>query len=119
MKAIGLSDAVTLFTQSDFGRTFKPNSSSGTDHAWGNHHLVVGGAVRGGRTYGSYPTLALGGPDDVGVDAWELQGRWIPTTSVDQYAATLLAWFGADDGALDAVLPNLRNFGSARNLAFV
>jgi uncharacterized protein (DUF1501 family) len=119
MKGIGMADAVTLFTQSDFGRTFKPNNSNGTDHAWGNHHLVLGGAVRGGRTYGTYPALALGGPDDVGVDSWELQGRWIPTTSVDQYAATLLAWFGADAGALDAVLPNLRNFGSARNLGFV
>lgn len=119
MKGIGLADSVTLFTQSDFGRTFKPNSSSGTDHAWGNHHLVLGGAVRGGRTYGIYPTLALGGPDDVGEQAWEQQGRWIPTTSVDQYAATLLAWFGADAAALDAVLPNLRNFGSARNLGFV
>jgi uncharacterized protein (DUF1501 family) len=119
MKGIGQSDAVTLFTQSDFGRTFKPNNSNGTDHAWGNHHLVLGGAVRGSRTYGTYPALALGGPDDVGVDNWELQGRWIPTTSVDQYAATLLAWFGADAGALDAVLPNLRNFGSARNLGFV
>ncbi len=119
MKGIGLADSVTLFTQSDFGRTFKPNSSSGTDHAWGNHHLVLGGAVRGGKTYGTYPALALGGPDDVGVDSWEQQGRWIPTTSVDQYAATLLAWFGADASALDAVLPNLRNFGSARNLGFV
>ncbi len=119
MKALGLADSVTLFTQSDFGRTFKPNNSGGTDHAWGNHHLVLGGAVRGGKTYGTYPTLALGGPDDVGVDAWEQQGRWIPTTSVDQYAATLLAWFGADAGALDAVLPNLRNFGSARNLGFL
>jgi uncharacterized protein (DUF1501 family) len=119
MKGIGMADAVTLFTQSDFGRTFKPNNSNGTDHAWGNHHFVLGGAVRGGRTYGTYPALALGGPDDVGVDSWELQGRWIPTTSVDQYAATLLAWFGADAGALDAVLPNLRNFGSARNLGFV
>jgi uncharacterized protein (DUF1501 family) len=119
MKGIGQSDAVTLFTQSDFGRTFKPNNSNGTDHAWGNHHLILGGAVRGGRTYGTYPALALGGPDDVGVDSWELQGRWIPTTSVDQYAATLLAWFGADASALDAVLPNLRNFGSARNLGFV
>jgi uncharacterized protein (DUF1501 family) len=119
MKGIGLADAVTLFTQSDFGRTFKPNNSNGTDHAWGNHHLVLGGAVRGSRTYGTYPALALGGPDDVGVDAWEQQGRWIPTTSVDQYAATLLAWFGADASALDAVLPNLRNFGSARNLGFV
>jgi uncharacterized protein (DUF1501 family) len=119
LKAIGMADSVTLFTQSDFGRTFKPNNSSGTDHAWGNHHLVMGGAVRGSRTYGSYPTLALGGPDDVGVESWEQQGRWIPTTSVDQYAATLLAWFGADAGALDAVLPNLRNFGTARNLGFV
>jgi uncharacterized protein (DUF1501 family) len=119
MKGIGLSDSVTLFTQSDFGRTFKPNNSNGTDHAWGNHHLVMGGAVRGSRTYGTYPTLALGGPDDVGVDSWEQQGRWIPTTSVDQDAATLLAWFGADASALDAVLPNLRNFGSARNLGFV
>jgi uncharacterized protein (DUF1501 family) len=119
MKGIGMADAVTLFTQSDFGRTFKPNSSNGTDHAWGNHHLVLGGAVRGGRTYGTYPELALGGPNDVGVDSWELHGRWIPTTSVDQYAATLLAWFGADAGALDAVLPNLRNFGSARNVGFV
>jgi uncharacterized protein (DUF1501 family) len=119
MKAIGQSDTVTLFTQSDFGRTFKPNSSNGTDHAWGNHHLVMGGAVRGGRTYGTYPTLVLGGPDDVGTQSWEQQGRWIPTSSVDQYAATLLAWFGADASALDAVLPNLRNFGSARNLGFV
>jgi uncharacterized protein (DUF1501 family) len=119
MKGIGLADSVTLFTQSDFGRTFKPNNSNGTDHAWGNHHLVMGGAVRGGRSYGTYPTLALGGPDDVGVDSWEQQGRWIPTTSVDQYAATLLAWFGADAGALDAILPNLRNFGSARNVGFV
>lgn len=119
MSAIGMSDAVTQFTQSDFGRTFKPNNSLGTDHGWGNHQLVMGGAVRGARTYGTYPTLALGGPDDVGVDGWELQGRWLPTTSVDQYAATLLSWFGADSGVLDAVLPNLRNFDSRRNLGFV
>lgn len=119
MKALALADAVTAFTQSDFGRTFTPNNSSGTDHAWGNHHLVVGGAVRGGTTYGSYPTLALGGPDDVGVDSWELQGRWIPTLSVDQYAATLLGWFGASPAQLDAVLPNLKNFGSARSIGFL
>lgn len=69
--------------------------------------------------YGAYPTLALGGPDDVGVDSWEQQGRWIPTSSVDQYAATLLGWMGASDSQLNSVLPNLPNFGSARNLGFV
>jgi len=119
MKNLGLGNAVTLFTQSDFGRTFKPNDSSGTDHAWGNNHLVLGGAVAGGKTYGSYPELVLGGKDDVGVQSWEQQGRWIPTTSVDQYAATLLGWFGAGDAQLDAILPNLRNFGAARRLGFV
>jgi len=118
LTALGLAESVTTFTQSDFGRTFKPNNSSGTDHAWGNHHLVLGGAVKGGF-YGAYPTLSLGGPDDVGVDSWELQGRWIPTSSVDQYAATLLAWMGASAGQLDTVLPNLGNFGGARNLGFV
>jgi uncharacterized protein (DUF1501 family) len=118
MQALGMADAVTLFTQSDFGRTFKPNNSTGTDHAWGNEHFILGGAVRGG-VHGRFPELALGGPDDVGVDAWELQGRWIPSTSVDQYAATLLGWFGATDTQLDQILPNLRNFGSARRLAFL
>lgn len=119
MNNIGLGNAVTAFTQSDFGRTFKPNSSNGTDHAWGNHHLVVGAAVKGGTSYGTYPDLTLGGPDDVGRDSWELHGRWIPTTSVDQYAATLLHWFGASDPQLDTILPNLRNFGSRRTLGFV
>ena len=119
MKNLGMSDAVTTFTQSDFGRTFKPNNSSGTDHAWGNQHLVLGGSVKGGATYGSYPELVLGGKDDVGVDDWELQGRWIPTTSVDQYAATLLGWFGANDAQLDTILPNLTNFGANRRLGFL
>jgi uncharacterized protein (DUF1501 family) len=119
MRNLGLGQAVTTFTQSDFGRTFKPNSSNGTDHAWGNQHLVVGGAVQGSATYGSYPQLVLGGDDDVGTDAWEQQGRWIPTTSVDQYAATLLGWFGASDAQLDTTLPNLRNFGNRRRLGFV
>jgi uncharacterized protein (DUF1501 family) len=119
MKNIGLAQAVTAFTQSDFGRTFLPNNSLGTDHAWGNHHLVMGGAVKGGTTYGSYPELVLGGADDVGLDPWERQGRWIPTTSVDQYAATLLSWFGASDAQLDATLPNLVNFGAARRLGFL
>ena len=119
MRNLGLGQAVTTFTQSDFGRTFKPNSSNGTDHAWGNQHLVVGGAVQGRATYGSYPQLVLGGEDDVGSDPWEQQGRWIPTTSVDQYAATLLGWFGASDAQLDTTLPNLRNFGTRRRLGFV
>lgn len=118
MQAIGMGDSVTLFTQSDFGRTFKPNNSSGTDHAWGNNQLVMGGAVNGGSTYGTYPELVLGGPDDVGQHAWELHGRWIPTSSVDQYAATLLRWFGASEGQLNTVLPNLNNFGN-RNLGFM
>jgi uncharacterized protein (DUF1501 family) len=118
MVGLGLSDVVTAFTQSDFGRTFAPNNSRGTDHAWGNQHLVIGGAVNGGTTYGRYPTLELGGPDDVGVDDWELQGRWIPTTSVSQYAATLLNWFGADTAQVDAVLPELAAF-SQRTIGFV
>jgi uncharacterized protein (DUF1501 family) len=119
MNNLGLGPAVTSFTQSEFGRTFAPNQSAGTDHAWGNHQLVLGGAVKGGASYGTYPTLVLGGPDDVGVDDWELQGRWIPTSSVDQYAATLLQWFGASDAQLDAVLPNLVNFGAKRSLGFL
>jgi uncharacterized protein (DUF1501 family) len=119
LKALGLDNAVTTFTQSDFGRTFAINNSTGTDHAWGNQHLVMGGAVKGGQTYGAYPELVLGGTNDVGVNGWELQGRWIPTTSVDQYAATLLGWFGASDAQLDTVLPNLKNFGAARKLAFL
>jgi len=119
MVAIGMGNAVTLFTQSDFGRTFRPNNSLGTDHAWGNHQLVLGGAVQGGQTYGTYPSLQLGGADDVGQNSWELHGRWIPTTSVDQYAATLLRWLGAGEGQLDTILPNLPNFGSARNVGFL
>ena len=119
MKNLGLGDAVTAFTQSDFGRTLRPNNSLGTDHAWGNHHLVLGGAVKGGAAYGTGPELVPGGADDVGVDAWELQGRWIPTISVDQYAATLLGWFGVSETQLDTVLPNLQNFGTRRRLGFL
>jgi uncharacterized protein (DUF1501 family) len=117
MKAVGMGDSVTLFTQSDFGRTFATNNSTGTDHAWGNNQLVVGGAVKG-ATYGAYPELVLGGPDDVGLESWERQGRWIPSLSVDQYAATLLNWFGASSGQLATILPNLQNF-SQKNLGFV
>jgi len=119
MQNLGLGQQVTAFTQSDFGRTFAPNSSRGSDHAWGNIQLVSGGAVKGGSTYGAYPTPVLGGPDDVGVEAWEMQGRWIPTASVDQYAATLLGWFGASGAQLDAILPGLAAFGNARSLGFM
>jgi uncharacterized protein (DUF1501 family) len=119
LKAIGMGDRVTLFTQSDFARTYMPNESRGTDHAWGNEQLVLGGAVIGNTTYGRYPVLQPGGPDDVGVNSWELQGRWIPTTSVDQYAATMLRWWGMSEAQLDAALPNLRNFGSARDMGFM
>ncbi len=112
LKALGLESQVTTFTESDFGRTFKPNSSGGTDHAWGNEHLVLGGAVRGGQKYGTYPSLQLGGPDDAGRQSWEHQGRWIPSLSVDQYAATLAKWFAPDLSlaTLRTVLPNLVNF---------
>lgn len=110
--ALGVADKVTSFTMSDFARTLKPNSS-GTDHAWGNHHLVMGGAVKGGDVYGRFPTLALNGPDDA-----DGAGRWVPTTSVDQYAATLASWLGVSSGDLATVLPNLGHFDSS-NIGFV
>jgi uncharacterized protein (DUF1501 family) len=113
MKFLGLADSVTTFTQSDFGRTFLPNTSQGTDHGWGNHHFVMGGAVKGG-IHGTYPDLTLGGVDDVGVELWEQQGRWLPTSSVDKYAATLLGWFGASTAQQAQILPNLGNFGAER-----
>ena len=110
---IGAGPAVTSFTLSDFARTYKPNTNGGTDHAWGNHHFVAGGAVKGRQLYGTWPTLALAGPDDEGSE-----GRWIPTTAVDQYAATLASWFGVDAAGLASVLPNLQAFAPA-TLGFV
>jgi uncharacterized protein (DUF1501 family) len=101
---IGVANNVTTFTLSDFGRTYSPNSD-GTDHAWGSHHLIMGGAVKGGDFYGTFPTLAVNGPDD-GTG----QGRWVPTTSVDQYAATLASWFGVTVADLPSIFPNLANF---------
>jgi uncharacterized protein (DUF1501 family) len=101
---MGVANNVTTFTLSDFGRTYSPNSD-GTDHAWGSHHLIMGGAVKGGDFYGTFPTLAVNGPDD-GTG----QGRWVPTTSVDQYAATLAAWFGVAAADLPSIFPNLANF---------
>ena len=94
---------VTAFTNSDFGRTF-PSNNLGSDHGWGSHHLIMGGAVNGQRTFGTWPTLAVGGPDDTNT------GRWIPTTSVDQFAATMAKWFGVDDTKMSTVFPNLGRF---------
>jgi len=113
MSQIGTGDAVTTFTLSDFGRTLVPSSSGGTDHAWGNHMLVMGGAVRGGRMYGTYPVLARAGPDDA-----DTNGRWIPTTSIEQYGATLGRWFGLDGAQVAAVFPNLTRF-APQDLGFL
>ncbi|MBK8689880.1 MAG: DUF1501 domain-containing protein [Betaproteobacteria bacterium] len=110
---LGVAQQVTSFTLSDFGRTFKPAAGGGSDHAWGNHHLVLGGAVKGGMLYGRYPTLALAGPDDA-----EREGRWIPTTAVDQYGATLAKWLGASTTDLAQVFPNLARF-PVDNLGFL
>jgi len=110
MAEIGMADSVTTFTQSDFGRTLTSNGD-GSDHAWGGVQFVVGDAVAG-NLYGNYPLLEIGGADDVG------GGRMIPTTSADQYAATLAKWFGIDDVDLGMVAPNLDNFG-VRDLGFM
>ncbi len=103
MLEIGMQNDVTLFTMSDFGRTLTSNGN-GADHGWGSHHLVLGGAVAGGSFYGSMPDLTLGGANDMG------QGRLLPTTSADQYAATLAAWFGVAAADLATIFPNLSNF---------
>lgn len=117
MVQLGLQDKVTLFTASDFSRTF-PSNSSGSDHGWGSHHLILGGSgggvgsVLGGKTYGVFPTLVVNGPDDTGT------GRWIPTTATDQYLGTIATWFGVDPGNLATVFPNIGRFATA-NLGFM
>ena len=111
MEQLGLSNNVTSFTASDFGRTF-PSNGQGSDHGWGNHHLILGGAVNGQRTYGQFPAFIAKSPNDLGT------GRWIPTTAIDQYFATLATWFGVDSGNLSTVFPNLGRFPSS-NLGFI
>ena len=117
---LGVQNNVTTFSLSDFGRTFQPAGSGnavGSDHAWGNHHLIMGGAVNGNRIYGTYPTLALGGPDDTDGGS-NPRGRWIPTTSVEQYAATLATWYGLSTSDLSAVFPLIDRFPTP-NLGFM
>jgi uncharacterized protein (DUF1501 family) len=113
MTALGVANNVTTLTLSEFGRTWKPASNGGTDHGWGNYHLVIGDAVRGGDFYGGPPTRVLNGPDDLG-DA----GRWIPTTSIEQYGATLARWFGIAEGDLPYIFPNISAFANS-NLGFM
>ena len=100
---LGVANAVTTFTASDFGRTLTSNGD-GSDHGWGSHHVVLGGAVRGGRFHGKLPSTSVGGPDDVG------QGRLLPTTAVDQFGAALAGWFGAAPTDLPIVFPNIGQF---------
>jgi uncharacterized protein (DUF1501 family) len=106
---LGVANQVTTFTLSEFSRTFEPGTNGGTDHAWGSHQLILGGAVKGNSLYGTFPTLALGGPDDA-----DQNGRWIPTTALDQYAATLASWFGVSDANLPTIFPNLGNFPTSK-----
>jgi uncharacterized protein (DUF1501 family) len=108
---LGVANQVTTFTASDFGRTYIPNSG-GTDHGWGNIQFVMGGAVQGGDIYGTMPSLVVNGPDDTG------RGRWIPSTSVDEYNATLATWFGVSAANLPVVLPNIGRFAKP-NLGFM
>jgi uncharacterized protein (DUF1501 family) len=108
---MGVPNLVTLFTASDFNRTFVSNGK-GTDHAWGSHQIVMGGAVQGARMYGTYPTIVPGGPDDTN------DGRWIPTVSVDQFAATMATWFGVSAADLATIFPKLSRFATP-NLGFL
>jgi len=110
---LGLAQSVTTFTASEFGRTLSPSGSDGSDHAWGNHHFIVGGAVQGGKIYGSFPSLALGGEQDANT-----RGTLIPTSSVAQYGATLAQWFGVGQGSMATVFPNIGSFTTS-NLGFL
>ena len=118
---LGIQDKVTAFTMSDFSRTMQPAGTTaaqvGSDHAWGNNHLVVGGAVLGNTIYGTYPNITPGGPNDTD-SGTNPRGRWIPTTSVEQYAATLATWYGLSSADLTAVFPLIGRFATP-NLGFM
>ena len=114
LQELGVRDSVTTFTASEFGRTLSTNGD-GTDHGWGGHQFVMGGAVKGRALYGTPPPVSIGNTDAPD-DQWHIgQGRLLPSTSVDQYAATLAKWFGVSDIELYGVLPNLVNFGARGN----
>jgi uncharacterized protein (DUF1501 family) len=110
---LGISKQVTTFTMSDFSRTYQPATDGGTDHAWGSVQMMVGDSVLGGDIYGTMPVFTLGGPSDVANN-----GRWIPTTALDQYGATLAAWFGVQAASLPGIFPNLANF-TTKKLGFL
>jgi len=111
MVQLGMQDSVTAFTATEFGRSLTPNSS-GTDHGWGGHNMVMGGAVRGGDVYGQMPQISRDSPDTVE------NSRFVPTTSVEQYSATLASWFGLSNAELANVFPNLGNFATP-NVGFM
>ena len=109
---LGVAQQVTAFTASDFGRTLASNGD-GSDHGWGSHHFVLGGAVKGAAFYGSPPPLSVAN-SGLPQDQWHVgQGRLLPSTSVDQYAATMAKWFGVSSNELPSVLPNIGRFGTA------
>ncbi len=110
---LGIDQSVTTFTASEFGRTLTPSGANGSDHAWGNHHFILGGNVQGGKFYGQFPLLSLGGNQDA-----NMRGTLIPTTAVAQYGATLAKWFGVSSGSLATVFPNINNFATA-NVGFL
>ncbi len=121
--ALGVNDKVLTISHSDFTRTFTPNGTdiltAGSDHGWGGHHIVMGGPVNGGKIYGTFPSLKVGMDQDAGTN----RGRWIPTTSVDQYASVAARWLGVESSALSAIFPNLHRFddpfGATANLGYV
>jgi uncharacterized protein (DUF1501 family) len=113
MNAIGMAPSVTTFTFSEFGRTFKPASNAGTDHGWGTYAMAMGGAVKGGMFYGQVPEPALDGPNDLGKE-----GRWIPTTSIETFGATMMRWLGVTEADMPYVFPNLGAF-PVKDLGFL
>ena len=120
--ALGVADKVTAFTASDFGRTLTSNGD-GSDHGWGSHHFMVGGAVRGKAFYGKAPPVSVGNSNVDANDQWHVgQGRLLPSTSVEQYASTMATWFGVQGAEMNGILPNLGNFNNVdypTNLGFM